>query len=133
MLTSETAGRFVEAAIAKAEEIGVAGSVVVVDAGGHAKALVRMDGSVLGSLDGAQRKAHTAVTSGMSTGQWFQVVTGDAGFGAIVGHGTEGTLFLPGGEPIAGADGIEGAIGFSGGQPDQDAEIVAAALAAGVV
>jgi uncharacterized protein GlcG (DUF336 family) len=130
MLTSETANRFVDAAVAKAEELGVAGSVAVVDAGGHLKAFVRMDGSVLGASDGAQRKAHTAVTSGMSTSQWFQIVTGDAGFGAIVGHGTEGTLFLPGGEPIVGADGIEGAIGFSGGQPDQDAEIVASALSA---
>ena len=129
MLTMENARQMVDAAIGKAEEIGVAGSVAVVDGGGNLKAFARMDGSVLGSADGAKRKAHTAVTSGMSTGQWFQIVTGDAGFGAIVGHGTEGTLFLPGGEPITGPDGVEGAIGFSGGQPDQDAEVVGAALA----
>lgn len=129
MLSSESAGRIVDAAVNKAEELGVAGSVAVVDAGGHLKAFVRMDGAVLGSADGAKRKAHTAVTSGMSTSQWFEIVTGNAGFGAIVGHGTEGTLFLPGGEPITGTDGIEGAIGFSGGQPDQDAEIVGAAMA----
>ena len=129
MLTSADAKRMVDAAISKAEELGVAGSVAVVDAGGHLKAFVRMDGSVLGSADGAKRKAHTAVTSGMSTSQMFQIVTGDAAFGAILGHGTEGTLFLPGGEPIAGADGIVGAVAFSGGQPDQDAEIVNAATA----
>jgi uncharacterized protein GlcG (DUF336 family) len=50
-----------------------------------------------------------------------------------VGHGTDGTLFLPGGEPITGLDGVEGAIGFSGGQPDQDAEIVNAAMAVAAV
>lgn len=130
MLTSDTANQLVDAAVAKAEALGVPGSVAVVDAGGHLKAFVRMDGSVLGSADGARRKAHTAVTSGMSTAQWFEIVNANAAFGAIVGHGTEGTLFLPGGEPIVGADGIEGAIGFSGGQPDQDAEVVAAALTA---
>lgn len=129
MLTSERASRMVEAAVSKAEELGVAGSVAVVDSGGHLKAFVRMDGAVLGSADGAKRKAHTAITSGMSTSQWFEIVTGNAAFGAIVGHGTEGTLFLPGGEPITDTEGIEGAIGFSGGQPDQDAEIVGAAVA----
>lgn len=133
MLSSAHANRMVEAALEKAEQSGVAGSVAVVDAGGNLKAFARMDGSVLGSVDGARRKAHTSVTSGMSTAQWFEIVTSDAGFGAIVGHGTDGTLFLPGGEPIMGPDGIEGAIGFSGGQPDQDAEIVGAAVAAAAV
>jgi uncharacterized protein GlcG (DUF336 family) len=129
-VTSETASRIVDAAVRKAEELGVAGAIAVVDAGGHLVAFKRMDGAVLGAVDGAQRKARTAVTSGLSTNQWFQIVSGDATFGAIVGHGTEGTLFLPGGEPIAGADGIVGALGFSGGQPDQDHQIAAAALAA---
>lgn len=128
MLSSHIAAEIVERAVQKASEIGVAGSIAVVDDGGNLKAFTRMDGAVLGSAEGAQRKAHTAVTSGMSTSQWFEIVTADAGFGAVVGHGTEGTLFLPGGEPITGADGIEGAVGFSGGQPDQDVEVVAAAI-----
>jgi uncharacterized protein GlcG (DUF336 family) len=128
MLSTKDAVAMVERALAKAEEIGVSGSVAVLDAGGNLLAFARMDGAVLGSAEGAQRKAYTSVTSGMSTSQWFEIVTGDAGFGAIVGHGTEGTLFLPGGEPIVGDAGIEGAVGFSGGQPEQDVAVVAAAV-----
>ena len=132
MLSSAQAAEMIEAAIGRAQGLGIAGSVTVLDAGGNVKASVRMDGAVLGSYDGAQRKAWTAVTSGMSTAEWFEIVSADVTFAAIVGHGTEGTLFLPGGAPIMGADGIEGAIGFSGGQPDQDAQVMEAALAAGV-
>lgn len=130
MLTSESANRMVEAAVSKAAELGVAGTVAVVDGGGNLKAFARMDGAVLGSADGAKRKAFTAVSSGMSTGQWFEIFTGDPTFGAILGHGVPGALYLPGGEPITGEAGIEGAIGFSGGQPDQDVQVVQAALGA---
>lgn len=129
VLSQKLAMKMVEAALAKAGELGVRGSVAIVDAGGGLKAFARMDGSVLGSVDGAMRKAHTSVASGMSTAAWFDVYTGNPTFGAIVAHGTQGMLFLPGGEPIPGPAGPLGGIGFSGGMPDQDVAVIAAAMA----
>lgn len=129
MLTLETSMKMLDAAINKAKELGVLGAVAVVDSGGNLKAFCRMDGSLLGTVDGAMRKAHTAAVSGMSTATWFDVYTGNQSFGAIVAHGTDGMLFLPGGEPIPATTGPVGGVGFSGGMPDQDVAIVAAAVA----
>lgn len=130
MINQTSAMRMIQAAIGKAAELGVRGSVAVVDEGGHLKALIRMDGSLLGSVDGATRKAYTAAASGMSTSAWFELYTSNQSFGSIVAHGTSGMMFLPGGEPIMGPAGPVGGIGFSGGAPDQDVAIVAVALAA---
>jgi uncharacterized protein GlcG (DUF336 family) len=128
VLSHDLAMKMVEAAAAKAAALGVRGSVAVVDGGGTLKAFCRMDGSLLGSVDGAIRKAHTSAASGMSTATWFDLYTGNPSFGAIVAHGTGGMLFLPGGEPIPGPAGPLGGIGFSGGMPDQDVAVVAAAM-----
>src|SRR5919108_5862051 len=54
-------GAVAGAAVAKAAEIKVAMNIAVLDAGGHLKAFLRMDGALLGSIDIAQRKARTAV------------------------------------------------------------------------
>ncbi len=130
MINQTSAIKMLQAAIAKAAELGVRGSVTVVDEGGHLQAFVRMDGSLLGSVDGATRKAYTAAASGMSTSAWFELYTSNQSFGSIVAHGTSGMMFLPGGEPIMGPAGPVGGVGFSGGTPDQDVAVVAAALAA---
>jgi uncharacterized protein GlcG (DUF336 family) len=53
----EKAQLLIEAAKSKAGEMGVAASIVVLDAGGNLKAFSRMDGSWLGSIDVAIKKA----------------------------------------------------------------------------
>ncbi|WP_425409885.1 GlcG/HbpS family heme-binding protein [Hyphococcus sp.] len=131
MITHDVSKKMVEAAIEKARELGIAGSVAVVNADGNMTAFLRMDGSLLGSADGAIRKANTAAVSGMSTSDWFNMFTDNAAFGQIIAHGTSGMLFLPGGLPVPGeSGGPDGGVGFSGGAPDQDAQIVDAALSA---
>ncbi len=57
----------VEAARAKAEEIGVPMNIAVVDDGNNLTAFARMDGAWLGSIDIAQNKAYTARGFDMST------------------------------------------------------------------
>ena len=66
-LTSAQADALVKAAKSKAEEIGVAASVVVLDFAGHLKAFSRMDGAWLGSIDVAIGKAKTSVLFEMET------------------------------------------------------------------
>ena len=61
MITLRQAQAVVSAGEAKAATIGVPVIVAVLDSGTHLKAFARMDGAVLGSIDIAKRKAHTAV------------------------------------------------------------------------
>ena len=61
ILTSDQADTVIRGAEVKAGELGLAVVVAVLDGGGHLKALKRMDGVVLGSIDVAVRKATTAV------------------------------------------------------------------------
>ncbi len=66
-LTLEQGLAVLQAAAAKADEIGIAASVVVLDAAGHLKAFSRMDGAWLGSIDVAMKKARTSVLFEMDT------------------------------------------------------------------
>ena len=58
--TLEDARRVIDAAIARAEEIGQPQDIAVVDAGGNLKAHVRMDTANIGSIHIAINKAYTA-------------------------------------------------------------------------
>ena len=58
-LTLEDAKRMLSAAEAKAERLGIAYCVAVVDAGGHLVAFLRQDGALIGSIDLAIDKAAT--------------------------------------------------------------------------
>ena len=66
-VTLSAAQAVVEAARAKAEEIGVPMNIAVVDEGNNLTAFARMDGAWLGSIDIAQNKAYTARGFDMST------------------------------------------------------------------
>jgi len=122
-LTHEEAISAALAAKKKAEEIGVLMNIAVVDAGANLKAFIRMDGSYLGSIDIAIKKAKTA--------RYFNIETGELGNlaqpgGAIynIEHSNGGLITFPGGVPIKDENGnIIGAIGISGGTIEQDHEI----------
>ncbi len=61
MITLDQADAVLKGSRAKAGELGVVVTVAVMDAGANLKALSRMDGSWLGAMDIAIRKARTAV------------------------------------------------------------------------
>jgi len=67
MITLEKAHRVIAAGEAKAKEIGQPMNIAVVDAGTNLKALTRMDGAWLGSIDIAINKAFTAKAFDIST------------------------------------------------------------------
>ena len=60
-MNASQAFAIVEAAQSKATNIGISVSVAILDAGGNLKAFLRMDGSWLGSIDVALKKARTSV------------------------------------------------------------------------
>jgi uncharacterized protein GlcG (DUF336 family) len=129
MITSRQAQAIVQAAEAKAAEIGVLVNIAVLDAGAHLKAFTRMDGAVLGSIDVATRKARTAVLFQVrSEAVWDYCKPGAPAPGLELSNG--GLAPFAGGIPLHGPGGeLLGALGISGGAVAQDLEIAEAAAA----
>jgi uncharacterized protein GlcG (DUF336 family) len=60
-ISAELAQKMVDAALAKANAIGVPVNVAILDDGGNLKAFSRMDGAPILSIEIAQNKAYTAL------------------------------------------------------------------------
>lgn len=122
----DQAEAIVAAAKAKAEEMDVGVTVVVLDAAAHIKACLRMDGAWLGSIDVAMKKARTSVLFEAETQGVWEVCKPEA-----QAHGLEqtngGLVTFAGGIPLKNGQGqLIGAIGVSGGLVAQDYEIARA-------
>src|ERR1700728_4855700 len=65
-ISYELAQKMVDAAVAKARELGVSENVAILDDGGNLKAFGRMDGAPIPTTEMAQNKAYTALF-GVST------------------------------------------------------------------
>jgi uncharacterized protein GlcG (DUF336 family) len=126
-ISFELAQRMVDAAVAKARELGVTEIVAIVDDGGNLKAFQRMDGAPLLCIQMAQNKAYTALF-GVSTQEFFNFIQGDpsllAGIPALARVAAWG-----GGFPIKVNGEVVGAIGLSGAPTVQnDVDCARAAL-----
>jgi uncharacterized protein GlcG (DUF336 family) len=128
-ISSELAQKMVNAAVAKARELGVTENVAILDDGGNLKAFSRMDGASIPTIEIAQNKAYTALF-GVSTQELFNFIQGDpsllAGMPALPRMAAWG-----GGFPIKVNGEIVGAIGLSGAptvQNDVDCAMAALAL-----
>jgi uncharacterized protein GlcG (DUF336 family) len=119
-----------EGARAAARRMGIAVNIAVLDSGAHLKAFARMDGSILGSIDVALKKAKTAALFEATTeqvreyskpggpAQWLEVTN-------------EVLVTFPGGIPLRDETGeMIGAVGVSGGSVEQDRAIATAGAAA---
>jgi uncharacterized protein GlcG (DUF336 family) len=129
-ITLDLAHKALEAAIARAEEIGTKMDICVVDAGANLKAFARMDGAWLGSIDIAIKKAKTARYFDMKTGAIGELSQpGGPLFNIEVSN--DGLITFPGGIPIVAGDGkVIGAVGVSGSSVEDDHDVAAAAVAA---
>src|SRR5215218_406591 len=127
-ITLEQAHAILQAARQRAEKLGVAMNIAVVDAGANLKAFYRMDKAWLGSIDISIRKARTA--------RFFDMPTGDIGKLSQPGgdlyaieHSNGGLITFPGGLPIKDAAGnIVGAIGVSGDMVKNDHAVASAGV-----
>jgi glc operon protein GlcG len=129
-ISLEGARRVMDAAIAKATEMGIDACISVCDPGGHAVITVRMDGAPLLSVDIAANKAYTVVAfKGMPTHLWWGGIKDDP---SLV-HGitkTDRFIIFGGGIPLKVKKKLVGAVGVSGGSAEQDQAIAEAASAA---
>ena len=110
----------IEAAVKRAEKLGVPMNVAVVDAGANLVAFARMDGAWLGSIGIAINKAYTARAFDMTTKDLSKLSQpGSPAFG-IESSTDHKIAIFPGGIPLYVGKQVVGAIGCSGGKPDQD-------------
>lgn len=120
-LTYDGAVVALNAAIAKAHEIGVPENISVVDAGGNLIAFARMDGARFFAQHSSIAKAQTAASLQMATGQL------PAQFGVDLALATGNrSINLPGGLTIEHDGFIIGAIGVSSGADPDDIAIAEA-------
>lgn len=102
-------------------------AIVVVDAGGHIVAALRMDGNGTGIFDFSVAKAEAVAAWGFSTAQMLESARGTPGFD----HAPK-VVIVPGGVPVFSADGKSriGAVGVSGEAPVDDAACAEAGIRA---
>src|SRR3979411_1500940 len=127
-ISYELAQKMVDAAVAKASELGVAENVAILDDGGNIKAFSRMDGAPIPTTEMAQNKAYTALL-GVSTQDFFNFIQGDPSL--LAGIPTLARIAAwGGGFPIKVDGEVVGAIGVSGAPTVQnDVDCAKAALA----
>jgi uncharacterized protein GlcG (DUF336 family) len=128
-ITLAQARTAVDAALAKARELGVKMNIAVVDAGANLKAFARIDGAWLGSIDISIRKARTARYFDMPTGEIGKLSQPGGSLFAIE-HSNGGLITFPGGVPIVLGGVVIGAIGVSGDSVENDHAVASAGAAA---
>lgn len=125
-LDLSTAERMIDAATEKADDMGAAVSVAVLDDGGRLVALHRMDGAPYATVDYSQKKAHTACGNHVATHHLQEASQPGEAFYGLQGDGD--LTVLGGGYPVETDEGVVGAIGVAGGSVDEDMEAAEAGL-----
>jgi len=126
----DAAREIIRAGQEKAEEIGVAMNIAVVDAGANLLAFERMEGAWIGSIDIAINKAFTSRAFDIETKALAEnSQSGKEFFGIHVSnHGR--VMIFAGGVPLKIDGEVVGAVGVSGGLGKQDQAVAEAAAAA---
>jgi uncharacterized protein GlcG (DUF336 family) len=133
-LELKEARHMIDAAIAKAKEIGVLETVCIVDDGGYPLALERMDGARVTGPQIAWNKAFTAAGHKRSTHLFNTppngpALPGNEAFGIQWSFEGKFAVFV-GGFPVVVNGEVIGGVGLSGGNGEQDTACGVAALEA---
>jgi uncharacterized protein GlcG (DUF336 family) len=127
-VSSDLAHRLITAAERRATEMGHSFVIAIVDESGVLKALSRMDGAPLLSVQVAQDKAYTAAGFGLSTDGWHDFIKNDPPLASGAATGIDRLVIFGGGYPLKIDGQLVGGIGVSGGHYSQDMEVAQAAL-----
>ena len=129
-VTLDAAQAVIEAARAKAAEIGVPMNIAVVDDGNNLVAFARMENAWLGSIDIAQSKAYTARAFDIPTKDLVPLVQPGGPLYGLEASNQGRMIVFPGGIPLTSGGSVVGAIGVSGGAVEQDQAVAEAGAAA---
>jgi glc operon protein GlcG len=117
-LTAAGAKKIMAAAIARAQDAGIALTVAIVDAGGHLVLLERMDGGRFHTVHSATTKAVCAASTRRATGAkgaQGQALDVAHALGLSLAAGAERWTAMEGGCPIMLGTECIGAVGVAGG------------------
>ena len=129
-ITLADAQRMISAAEIKADSLGIAYNIAIVDAGGHLVAFVRQDGALIGSIDLAIDKAVTARFFEKTTAELATLAQSGRPLFGIQESNAGKVVIFGGGIPIVSGGNIVGAVGTSAGTVEQDIEVAEAAIKA---
>src|SRR6516162_2575824 len=129
-ITLQDAKRMLAAAEAKAESIGIAYNMAVVDAGGHLLAFLRQDGALIGSIDLAIDKAVTARLFDKATSDLARRAQSGRPLFGIQDSNAGKVVIFGGGIPVVVDGNVVGAVGASAGTVEQDIAVAEAAISA---
>jgi uncharacterized protein GlcG (DUF336 family) len=87
-----------------------------------------MEGAPLISVQVAQDKAYTAVGFGLSTDEWFKLISGDEALRLGAPSGVDRLIVFGGGYPIKVDNVVVGGLGVSGGHHSKDMAVAQAGL-----
>jgi uncharacterized protein GlcG (DUF336 family) len=118
-LTLDEAKLMLDAALATAQDLGVASVVCVSDAAGWPIAVHRPDGAKPTSVEIAINKAFTAACHRRPTHTYTNAQPGQEAFGIMNMHGGRFAIFV-GGWPVEVGGQVVGGIGVSGGHTKED-------------
>ena len=130
-LTLAGVKKMMETATTHAEKSGIAISVAIVDAGGHAILVERMDGGRFHTVHSSTTKAVCAASNKRPTtakGAQGQVLDTSHAIGLALAAGAERWTAMEGGYPVIFDGECVGGIGVSGGTWEFDDEAARAAL-----
>jgi uncharacterized protein GlcG (DUF336 family) len=127
-LTYEQAQNVLQAALRKADEIGVPSSVAVVDEGRELVAFARQTGALLASIEISIAKAYTACSMQMDTGTLAEMTAPGQPLAGLETSHRRPLVAFAGGQPLWIGDQIAGAVGVAGGLVEQDDQVAAAAV-----
>jgi len=129
-VSAALARRVIEGGVDYAIEIGKAFTIAVVDESGVLKAIERMDGAPLISVQIAQDKAYTAAGFGIPSHAWHDFIKDDPPLAAGAPTGIDRLVVFGGGFPIMVDGALVGAVGVSGGHYTEDMQVAEAGLSA---
>jgi uncharacterized protein GlcG (DUF336 family) len=131
-ISLEAARTIVAAARAHAQETDCKPmTVVVLDAGGHVRAVEREDGASNKRFEIAFGKAHGALSLGMGSRGLMARAEQQPYFIAAVTHAVGGALVpVPGGVLVLEGDEVVGAVGVTGDTSDKDEAVAVAGIEA---
>jgi uncharacterized protein GlcG (DUF336 family) len=130
-LSWEGANRILQAAVRKAEAIGVPMSIAVMDDGAQLLGFARTDEGKIHTIAIAMAKARAAASSRRPTAKVGSMGNPLDDFSGIViplAAGPENYITISGGLPIVVDGRCVGAVGVSGGLGEQDVEVAQAGL-----
>jgi uncharacterized protein GlcG (DUF336 family) len=113
-LTYEQAQNVIQAALRKAEEIGVPSSVAIVDEGRELVAFARQTGALLASIEISIAKAYTACSMQMDTGTLAGMTAPGQPLAGLETSHRRPLVAFAGGRPLWIGDEIAGAVGIAG-------------------